>query len=598
MQPCNTDLANNAGYYFGAIGKSRLLVLTGSLTIYAVLVGLIPYWLKWMGESGGQHMWFYTGMYFLLTLGAFVSVAAAVFTIFLVIAPHSGTNLHNRLLHTVMHAQQSYFAKTETGVTLNHFSSDIRMIDRSLPFALFQVFQGIFLLLSQSILLCIVQPFIIATLPVTIVGVYFIQKVYLATSRQLRFIDLDARALVNASFLETLEGAATIRIFGWQQAFITKNAEKLNLSLRPDYMLTCIQCWLDLVLDLIVPGLAICIISLAIALKGTTTGGQIGLALNVVLKANRYILRLVGAWTRLETSLGAISRVRAFEKDVLPEEQPEYGQQPPKDWPAHGAVEFSNLSASYKPPTLALDDVSITIAPGTKVGVVGRTGSGKSSLLLSVLRLIELQGPSKLVIDGLDLCTLPRGTVRSRVITVPQDPMLVKPDTVRQNLDIADAEVSDEDMIRVLERVGLWTVIKRRRLDGASQDDALPSSSSDSSSSSETVLDMTMESVPLSQGQEQLFSLARALLMRPERGRIVLLDEATSSVDAETDALMQEIVRDEFKQHTVITVAHRLNTIMDSDIVLAMQGGKLVEAGPPSELATRQGVFHALLGRL
>jgi ATP-binding cassette, subfamily C (CFTR/MRP), member 1 len=588
-------------------------------------------------------MWFYTSIYFVLTLGAFLCVTTAVATIFLVIAPYSGNTLHARLLRTVMYAPQSYFAKTDTGTTLNRFSADMMMLDRQLPFALFQVFQTLFRVLSQCILLSVVQPLITATLPFTILAVYLIQKVYLATSRQLRFLSLEARALVNASFLETLEGVATIRAFGWQQPFISDNVRKLDLSLRPDYMLMCIQRWLDVVLDLIVPGLAIGIISLAVALKGTTTGGQIGIALNVVLQANQYLLRLVAAWTRLETSLGAISRLRAFEQVVQPEDKADKTQPPPPAWPARGAVEFANLSACYKPPVLALNDISVTIAPGTKVGVVGRTGSGKSSLLLSLLRLVELEGQGTVRVDGLNVCDLPRNAVRARIITVPQDPMLVMTDTVRQNLDIAGANVSDDDMIRVLGRVRLWNVLQAR---GASAEAAgrearevdtamgLVGSSSDGEATSParsastapdddkkpllpehegagdmdetppaavnvsamTSLDATMRSLPLSQGQQQLFSLARALLMRSSRGRIVLLDEATSNVDGETDKLMQTLVRDEFREHTVITVAHRLDTIMDSDVVLVLDAGKLVEAGLPSELAAKEGgAFRALI---
>ncbi|KAJ6781871.1 hypothetical protein PWT90_06528 [Aphanocladium album] len=594
-------------YYFSAIGISRMLVLVASLLLYACFVGIIPYWLKWMGESGGSRMWFYTTVYLLLAIGGFLSIAAAVATIFLAIAPHSGNALHRRLLRTVMRAPQSYFATTDTGVTLNRFSSDIMMIDRSLPFALFQVFQAVFLLLSQCVILTIAQPIIAVTLPFTSLAVYLVQKIYLATSRQLRCLDLDARALVSSSFLETIEGAETIRAFGWQQAFDTDNARKLDLSLRPDYMLTCVQRWLDLVLDFIVLGLAICIVGLSIALKDSTTGGQIGLALNVVLQANQYILRLVSAWTGLETSLGAISRVRGFERDVQPEERAGDKVQPPSNWPATGAVEFSNVSASYEDTVLALESVTVTIPPGAKVGVVGRTGSGKTSLLLSLLRLVELQDPGKVKVDGLDIANLQRNAVRSRLITIPQDPMLVKTDTVRQNLDIADADVADEEMVRILEDVGLWRVFVERRIESASSESPVPSSGTvedeglDTSSEvsydgqAAAILDLVMESVPLSQGQEQLFSLARALLMRRLRGNIVLLDEATSSVDANTNQLMQAIVREAFSQHTVITVAHRLDTIMDSDLVLVMNSGKLVEAGPPSELLQKEdGFFRAL----
>lgn len=646
-------------YYFGAIGPARLSVLICSVSSYATFLGLIPYWLRWLAESNGERVWFYSGIYFALTLGAFISVITTVANIFLVIAPHAGTKLHSRLLRTVMYAPQSYFASTDTGTTLNRFSADMMMIDRQLPGALFQVSQNLFRMISQCVLLGVTQPLIMIALPLTILVLYLIQKVYLATSRQLRFLDLEARALVNASFLETLEGVPTIRAFCWQRAFIKDNVRKLDLSMRPDYLLMCIQRWLDVVLDLMVPALAICTIVIAIALKGTTTGGQIGIALNVILQLNQYLFRLVDSWTRLETSLGAISRLRTFEKEVPPEEKPNGRTQlnPPSAWPTHGAVELVHLSASYKPPTVVLNDVNYSIAPGTKVGVVGRTGSGKSSLLLSILRLVELEGDQSTVcIDGLDVRDLPRNTVRSRIITVPQDPMLVMTDTVRENLNVAGTgDISDDDMIRVLERVRLWSVIQARGkntkaaereardLDAAmglvvpvseastssntianttpknertspddgkkpplpeGEDDDEPKDSkmNDDNSGDESdnstlsnPLDVKMKSLPLSQGQQQLFSLARALLMRTSRGRLVLLDEATSNVDGETDKLMQTLIRNEFSDHTVITVAHRLETIMDSDVVLVLDGGKLVEVGPPSELANKEGGFFRSL---
>lgn len=587
-------------------------------------------------------MWFYTGVYFALALGTFLSIAVAVTTIFLVIAPHSGNTLHTRLLRTVMYAPQSYFSKTDTGRTLNRFSSDMMMIDRQLPFALFQVVQTLFRLLSQCILLAIVQPLITVTLPFTILAVYLIQKVYLTTSRQLRFLDLEARALLNVSFLETLQGVATIRAFGWQPHFISDNVKKLDLSLRPDYMLMCIQRWLDMALDLMVPGLAITIIGLAAVLKGNIAAGQIGIALNVVLQTNQYLLRLVEAWTKLETSLGSISRLRAFEQEVRPEDDQDRKalQSPPPAWPIRGAVEFANLSASYNRPALALNNISIKISSGTKVGVVGRTGSGKSSLLLSLLRLIELEGQGTVLVDGLDVRALPRNAVRSRIITVPQDPMLVMTDTVRENLDVTGVSGSDDDMVSVLRKVRLWDALQARgeslqataqkaievevalrvagsngsesrdRGDNFDEDSKKPLLLSDeegadrggvvespTTTSSPNILNMPMSTLLLSQGQQQLFSLARALLMRSSRGRVVLLDEATSNVDAETDRLMQALVREEFREHTVITVAHRLETVMDSDVVLVMDGGRLVEAGPPGELVEREGGWFRGLAR-
>lgn len=585
-----------------------------------------------MAESDGQRPWFYTGIYLIIALGSFMFLSLAFLTISLLIAPHSGYELHARLLRTVINAPQSFFDTTDTGTTLNRFSSDMVMIDMQLPNAFFQIVQALSRLLSQYFLLGIVQPQIIGVLPLTFAVLYIIQKIYLPTSRQLRFLDLENRARVNSSFLETLEGVATIRAFGWQREFVRDNAKKYAQALQPEYFLLSIQRWLTLVFDLIVPVLAVAIIGLAIALKGTTTGGQLGIALNVIIEANWFLFSLVEAWTRMETSLGAISRIRTFEKDVKPEEEPAGDSQDtlPPSWPDRGAVSLASLSASYKAPVLALNKINVDIAPGTKVGVVGRTGSGKSSLLLSLLRIIEMEGEGTVHIDGADIRELPRNTVRGRIITVPQDSMLIMTDTIRENLDISGAEVSDDDMVRVLQRVRLWDVFQSRGASAeaagreASAVDAAmglvsasngggngAGSSSSGNTSNENsgvgtpsiskasptaTLDTKMKLLPLSQGQRQLFSLARALLMRRSRGRVVLLDEATSNVDSETDKLMQTLVREEFSDHTVITVAHRLDTIMDSDIVLVLEAGKLVEVGPPSELEKKEdGAFRALI---
>ncbi|RDW89784.1 hypothetical protein BP6252_01816 [Coleophoma cylindrospora] len=618
------DMARKTGdlmlysYYFGAIGSRRLLALLASLTIHVTILGLVPYWLRLWAESGGEDMSYYSSIYFLLALGAQVASIATISNVFLLIGPQSSNTLHGRLLRAVMKAPQSYFATTDTGATLNRFSADIQMIDGRLASSLLAVGQFLFQLISQCILLGITQPLMILTLPFTSVVIYIVQKAYLAASRQARFLDLETKALVNSSFLETLEGVATIRAFGWQRLFVNDNVQKLDLTMRALYLLMCLQRWLNIVMDFTVLGLAMLVMAFAVCFQGTTTGGQIGIALNVVLRANILLLGLVESWTNMETSLGSISRLRAFEKDVQPEDKPGETHIPPQSWPARGTITFDHMSAAYNPPALALQDLTVSIEAGMKVGVCGRTGSGKSSLLLSLLRLIEIESGT-IRIDDLDVQTLPRSAVRSQIITVPQDPMLVMTDTVRQNLDITDSTTSDNDIIHALKRVGLWSTflarasgaetagIQTRELEAAMGGGVGNNSDSNRAVTPlpddgcsrvqvlqpeiypSAILDVTMKSLPLSQGQQQLFSLARAVLMRQTRGKIVLLDEATSSVDTRTDKIMQQLIREEFKEHTIITVAHRLDTIMDSDIVLLLDNSQLVEVGPPLELVKKEG---------
>jgi ATP-binding cassette, subfamily C (CFTR/MRP), member 1 len=247
-------------------------------------------------------------------------------------------------------------------------------------------------------------------------------------------------------------------------------------------------------------------------------------------------------------------------------------------------VEAKSANHYIRPSTPALHNISMTISQGQKIGICGRTGryahpesiimfeltvlalnSGKSSLLLSLFRLIEFDSGT-IVIDGIDLRTLPREVIRTRMIAIPQDPFVLS-ESVRVNANTS-GEATDNSIISALEKVQLWDSIQAR---GG--------------------LDAQMKSQPLSQGQQQLFCLARAML---RRSRILVLDEATSNVDTETDQLMQRIIRKEFSQHTIITVAHRLNTILDSDVVAVLHEGRLVEFGPPGELLSKPSLFRDL----
>jgi ATP-binding cassette subfamily C (CFTR/MRP) protein 1 len=368
------------------------------------------------------------------------------------------------------------------------------------------------------------------TVPFTILALYFVQNVYLKTSRQLRFMDLEAKSPLYSHFLETLDGLASIRAFGWQQTSRDVNIKALDRSQRPYYLLYCVQRWLNLVLDLLVAGLAVAVVTLAVELRGSTSAGLLGIAMNNLLSFNASLTQLVTFWTTLETSLGAIARVKTFAESTESEERPEETFTPPDQWPESGSIEFCNLSAAYNDTSLALDGVNLSIAPGEKVGICGRTGSGKSSLLMTLLRLLDIQSGS-ILIDGLDLKIIPRQTIRSRMIAIPQDPFLLS-GSVRLNAD-PSGKLPDEAIIEALSKIQLWSAVESR---GG--------------------LDSQMQDQPLSQGQQQLFCLARAML---RKSKIVILDEATSSVDAQTDMLMQKVIREEFNTHTIITVAHRVS---------------------------------------
>ncbi|KAK6064862.1 hypothetical protein SCUP234_12830 [Seiridium cupressi] len=546
---------------------------TGNLSVYNGAVSAItPSILRAWSEAGGSHMWLYTGMYALSSLLGFIATGSVLWSTLILIAPKAGEVLHYRLLETVMRfealvilpicrlrklltspfrAPLSYFATTDNGVALNRFTEDMVYVDHSLPFTLMN-------------------------------SAWQFSKI--------RLLDIELRAKVLSNFLETLEGISHIRAFGWNPRSVDQNVKSLDISQRPYYMMLTIQQWLTLVLDMLIAGLAVLVVGLAVAFKTSTTGGQIGIALNIILTISTTLTRFLQSWAQLETSLGAIFRIKTLQETLLPEDKQCEILEPSPEWPDKGAIEFKEVVAAYNPQMIVLKGISMNILPGQKVGVCGRTGSGKSTLMLAMLRLIELESGS-ITIDGLDLCHLPRETIRARIIAIPQDTFTLN-DSIRLNID-PSGTVSDPAISAALEKVQLWNTIKSRTCniaestgtalfaDGASTNTVLTPALTVKTETD--LLGTPLKEVLLSHGQFQLFGLARALLLK-DRSRILILDEATSNVDERTDALVQRIIREEFTAHTVITVAHRLDTIRDADIILVMEKGKVVEAGTPEQL--------------
>jgi ATP-binding cassette, subfamily C (CFTR/MRP), member 1 len=280
-----------------------------------------------------------------------------------------------------------------------------------------------------------------------------------------------------------------------------------------------------------------------------------------VMSFNNNLTAIIQMWTALETSLGAIARLKNFSDRTRSENLAEECVPAPESWPSYGRVEISNLSATYAHDLPdVVKNVSLVIAPGEKIGISGATGSGKSSLVASLFRMLEIN-EGRISIDGVDLSEVPRQTIRERLNAIPQDPFFLK-GTIRQNIDPV-GQSSDAAIEAALREVGLWTIV----------------------SSTPLSLDSEMDAEELlSHGQRQLFCLARAIL-RPSK--IVVLDEVTASVDLPTDELMQKIMRESFKDCTVIAVAHRLQTIVDFDRVVVMQSGRIVEYGAPQELLAK-----------
>jgi ATP-binding cassette subfamily C (CFTR/MRP) protein 1 len=294
--------------------------------------------------------------------------------------PRSGIAFHKKLLDTVLGAPMSFFASTDTGVTLNRFSQDLMLIDMELPVSALNTFASkspllhipyavnlrrpaFILCIAQMILIAVAAPFATISFPVVGGSVYFIQRFYLRTSRQLRFLDLEAKSPLYTQFNEMLEGLATIRAFGWQNFLGEKANELLDRSQRPFYLLFAVQRWLTLVLDFIVAAVATILIVLVVVLKGKLSAGYVGVALLNVILFSQSIKLLIHWWTQLETHIGSVARIKTFTTDAISEDLEEEDQVPSASWPSDGKIEFKDVTACYR-----LVHVLFTMPPADHLG--------------------------------------------------------------------------------------------------------------------------------------------------------------------------------------------------------------------------------------
>ncbi|KAL3590087.1 hypothetical protein FPOAC2_12269 [Fusarium poae] len=561
-------------YYFSSTGVPFMVTLLGLEIIWAFLGSFPTIWLKFWtddNEKGSDRAGYYLGIYAALQIIGVVWFAILIWFVIVLVAAKSGITLHKRLLSTVIRAPLSLFTTTDLGSITTRFSQDIGMVDNHLPLGLVVTLASFFGAIAKAGLLAASTPYIAATFPLLGAVYFYLQRAYLRTSRQLRLLDLEEKAPLYTQFLETLSGLATIRAFGWRSAVIEANHTLVDRSQRPFYLLMIVQRWLVLVLDLTTTALALLLVGLAVRLRGEVDVGLTGVSLVQLISLSETVNMLIQFWTSIETSIGAVARIKQFAEDTGEENLIGETQEPPSQWPDKGAIQISNLTASYgndqEDAHKALDAVSFEIKPGEKVAICGRTGSGKSSLFLALLRLLDSQSGS-IAIDDISLCSLPRDTVRRRLITLTQDQFIL-PSTVRHNAD-PQGVFSDDDINRALRLVDLFDAIEEH---GG--------------------LDAPFDEDVLSHGQKQLFFLARAVL-RKRDGKVVLLDEVTSSVDPKTEESIKSIVEHEFKDHTVVSITHRLSTIVKFDRVIVMEKGCLVEAGEPKNLLASGSKFKAL----
>ncbi|KAF4635233.1 hypothetical protein G7Y89_g2874 [Cudoniella acicularis] len=593
-------------HYFSRLPKTPLaafIVLCAGLGFFSNFPTIwLKIWSEDITSTNSQHSnTFYLGIYAIFQLSKLACILFTCLICYNILIRVSGARLHNEALSTVINAPLSFFTSTDIGILANLFSQDLNLIDGELPLAFVNFTQKCFICLAMAIVIATSSPFLVITYPFLAIVIYGIQKIYLRTSRQIRLLDLEAKSPLYTHFIDTINGVATFRAFGWVQEGIDLSNRLLDDSQRAAYFMAMIQRWLHFTLQLVVAALAATVVSLAVHLPSNS--GFIGASLVTLMTFSTTLSALVRAYTNVETSLGAVSRLKTFSENVKPENLPGEGLAPPPEWPLSGGIQIKSVSASYRNiehkssrvstcsidsntanlQHLALKDLHLSIAPGEKVAICGRSGSGKSSIILLLLGLLDplVSCSANITIDDTLLRRIDRSILRQRIIAVPQDPVFLPDGTsFRSNLD-AFAMSTEVECRSVLETVGLWKFVD-----------------------CQGGLMAGMFADTLSQGQKQLFSLARAVLRRRVRsqmgsgGGILLLDEVSSSVDRDTDTAMHNIIRVEFKEYTIVMISHRLDIVMDFDTVVVMDEGRVVEKGQPRALVSKEESRFGELWRL
>lgn len=507
-------------------------------------------------------------IYGLLTAsyGVFAFVRGVVFYR---LAIRASTKLHRDAFRAVLASPISFFETTPTGRLLNRFSSDIDQVDDGLPDTAHNTFFFVSSVGGGFVLILVVFPqFALALVPLAMLFLR-VQNWYRWSSRELKRLEGTTRSPVFAHLSATLQGLPTIRATQRQAAFATKSQDLLDGNHRALYSLWAANRWLGMRLDF----LCICSLSVVVGMciLFPISASLAGLLIVYTLTLTSQLQWALRQAVELETKMTSVERLAYF--DTLDPEEPAGRalRQPPRGWPSEGAVEFRGVALRYRVGLpLVLRDVSFALRPGERVGVVGRTGAGKSSLLVAMFRLAELAGGS-ILIDGVDVGKIRLEELRRAVAIIPQTPTLLS-GTIRSNL-VGELDRTDGEV---------WAALRHVALEGYVAGLALGLSHP-----------VEAGGASLSVGQRQLLCIARALLRRP---KVLFLDEATSAVDSETDAAIGRAVRG-FKA-TVVTIAHRLQTIADSDRVIVMEKGRVAEIGAPTVLLEQKdSLFRGLVDR-
>ncbi|KAK3097219.1 hypothetical protein FSP39_007607 [Pinctada imbricata] len=515
---------------------------------------------------------YYLGIYGGLGIGQAICIALYAM-IFVVRSINASKILHQKMLHNVVRSPMSFFDTTPSGRIVNRFSFDIDAIDNELPMQFEMFLDCLFIVVGTLIVISFSTPFFMILIVPLGFFYFLIQRFYVSTSRQLKRLESKTRSPIYSHFGETVAGASVIRAYGAQSEFVTASQHKVDANQQYQFVSFSANRWLGTRLEFLGNIVIMSAALFAVAARDSNTGisgGVVGLSISYALQITENLNWFVRMTSELETQIVCVERVQEYTERPVEADLINPRHRPPPGWPSKGAIHFRNYTTRYREGLdPVLKGIEAYVKPGEKIGIVGRTGAGKSSLALALFRLIEPTGGA-IVVDDEDLYNFGLHDCRSKLTILPQEPVLFS-GSLRMNLDPVD-DYTDQE---------LWTALEHAHLKSFVQ--GLPA---------KLEYDCGEGGQNFSVGQRQLLCLARSLLRKT---KILVLDEATAAVDLETDDLIQDTIRKEFSECTVLTIAHRLNTVMDYDRIMVLQQGEIKEFDSPSVLLQNtDGIFYSL----
>ncbi|XP_037372208.1 ATP-binding cassette sub-family C member 12 isoform X3 [Talpa occidentalis] len=483
----------------------------------------------------------------------------------------ASSSLHDQVFDKILKSPMSFFDTTPTGRLMNRFSKDMDELDVRLPFHAENFLQQFFMVVFILLILAAVFPAILIVLACLAVGFIILLHIFHRGIQELKKVENISRSPWFSHITSSMQGLGIIHAYDRQEDCIAKFKMLNDENSSHLLYFNCALRWFALRMDILM-NIVTFIVALLVTLSfSSISPSSKGLSLSYIIQLSGLLQVCVRTGNETQAKFTSVELLREYISACIPEcTNPLKVGSCPQDWPSRGEITFRDYQMRYRDDTpLVLSGLNLNIQSGQTVGIVGRTGSGKSSLGMALFRLVEPAGGT-IFIDEVDICTVGLEDLRTKLTVIPQDPVLFV-GTVRYNLDPFES-YTDEMLWEVLERTFMRDTIMK-----------LPE---------KLQAEVTENGENFSVGERQLLCMARALL---RNSKIILLDEATASMDSKTDTHVQNTIKDAFKGCTVLTIAHRLNTVLNCDLVLVMENGKVVEFDKPEVLAEKPDSAFAML---